>query len=469
MSIESKPIHTTLTGANSNILPVTASSAGYDLATGNIIYYNPPTDTWFNAVISGSVTNISSSGEVNATYVLATATGSLPNSKVLTAGPGIFVSASDGQMGVSASLLAGTNMVINLVGNAYAISSSAGAGEISASYILASSTSSLPFGKVLMGGPGIIISSSATVTGVTSSILAGPNIIINQVGNSYAITGGFGSPTFGTYPGTFFNETSSSVTISQSNYTKIFDLPFTVTSSTSKLLSLLTVTYFKNTSGNVYGRLLIDGSTITSSAGHVPYIYNTTTDVFADTIALNVVFTASAGVHTASLEMKVDSGNFQLRSSDANPEYARLTILEIPQVNTGNLPSPVLPSSKMNVGYYKLSSQTTPDDCGAGFYVPIEHLTTSGSFRTIVSTTTGSNFVVVALFNVTSQSYVHIGGPGITGLSSSNTTPTLISSSVNLLTAINFNSSSAAIYETQIYGVGTNPISVTYGSTLNFF
>jgi len=62
-----------------------------------------------------------------------------------------------------------------------------------------------------------------------------------------------------------------------------------------------------------------------------------------------------------------------------------------------------------------------------------------------LSTATGS----IQLYNVTSGSYVEIGGPGITHLSVSGTNPTIITS-VDLISASNFNSSSQAIYELQV-------------------
>lgn len=61
------------------------------------------------------------------------------------------------------------------------------------------------------------------------------------------------------------------------------------------------------------------------------------------------------------------------------------------------------------------------------------------------ATATGS----VRLYNVSSGSYVHIGGPGNQYLSVSGVNPTIVSS-VDLISASNFNSSSQAIYELQV-------------------
>jgi hypothetical protein len=72
-------------------------------------------------------------------------------------------------------------------------------------------------------------------------------------------------------------------------------------------------------------------------------------------------------------------------------------------------------------------------------------------------TATGS----LQLYNITSGSYVEIGGPGITHLSVSGTNPTIITS-VDLISASNFNSSSQAVYELQVSS--SNPSSfATFG------
>jgi hypothetical protein len=84
--------------------------------------------------------------------------------------------------------------------------------------------------------------------------------------------------------------------------------------------------------------------------------------------------------------------------------------------------------------------------------------------RNILSTTTGSVTASLMLFNISSGSYVHIGGPSITILSTSNTTPT-IKQSVNLLNATNFiTGSEANVYEVQIY-VSTGSQQAILGSS----
>lgn len=81
--------------------------------------------------ISGNL-SISGQGkgaDVSASYLVVGNTASLPNERALAAGPGIAITdyGANATLAISASLLAGTNITINQVGNSYAISSSGGA------------------------------------------------------------------------------------------------------------------------------------------------------------------------------------------------------------------------------------------------------------------------------------------------------------------------------------------------------
>lgn len=117
-----------------------------------------------------------------------------------------------------------------------------------------------------------------------------------------------------------------------------------------------------------------------------------------------------------------------------------------------------LPIATWTVGS---ASSVSPLIGGQAYFVPSEHNSTNVRVRAILSTTTTACMAFFRLYNITSGSYVHIGGPGITELSSSNTTPTLLSSS-NLTTATNFNMLTASIYEAQLYSA-TSSIDVSLG------
>ena len=71
-------------------------------------------------------------------------------------------------------------------------------------------------------------------------------------------------------------------------------------------------------------------------------------------------------------------------------------------------------------------------------------LTLRGVIANSNSLATGS----IQLFNITSGTYVHIGGPGVTHIYSTGTIPTIVNS-VNLYNAANFNNVAQSVYELQ--------------------
>ncbi len=104
------------------------------------------------------------------------------------------VKASAGFSGSLTKLYDGTNYLV--AGNsgitittqsngAIAISGSGGGSgaDLSASFVVAGSTASLPNAKVLTAGPGIIVSSSLTIIGVSVSLSSGPGTTINTQSN----------------------------------------------------------------------------------------------------------------------------------------------------------------------------------------------------------------------------------------------------------------------------------------------
>ena len=131
----------------------------------------------------------------------------------------------------------------------------------------------------------------------------------------------------------------------------------------------------------------------------------------------------------------------------------------------GNLSGAGLILQSQYVGGYSVSMLTTATSAGSTYFQPSQGDPNNWILKTIVSIDTGSNAVVVTSYNVTSGTYVHIGGPGITALSTSNTTPTILQS-VNLVNATNFNRNDGSIYELQYYGSGVGPTSVHYGSEI---
>lgn len=97
--------------------------------------------------------------------------------------------------------------------------------------------------------------------------------------------------------------------------------------------------------------------------------------------------------------------------------------------------------------YY--STNATSDTTAGQVIFPANQFTGSIVLYGVIANSSATATGSVRLYNVTSGSYVDIGGIGNQYLSVSGTTPTIVSS-VNLISASNFNSSSQAIYELQV-------------------
>jgi hypothetical protein len=97
--------------------------------------------------------------------------------------------------------------------------------------------------------------------------------------------------------------------------------------------------------------------------------------------------------------------------------------------------------------YY--STNATADTTAGQVIFPANQFTGSIVLYGVIANSSATATGSVRLYNVTSGSYVDIGGVGNQYLSVSGTTPTIVSS-VDLISASNFNSSSQAIYELQV-------------------
>lgn len=128
---------------------------------------------------------------------------------------------------------------------------------------------------------------------------------------------------------------------------------------------------------------------------------------------------------------------------------------------------------RMPVGCYASTTNVSGSAqvCGENYWSPTEMGFVSGSssitLRTILSTNTGSNKATLQLWNVTSLVFVEIGGPGVTILTSSATTPSRVDS-VNLAAnVVGFSTSSAVVYEVQLYVSGTGTATLGMAELLN--
>lgn len=118
------------------------------------------------------------------------------------------------------------------------------------------------------------------------------------------------------------------------------------------------------------------------------------------------------------------------------------------------------------IGSYVSTTQTSSNPQVAGqTYLSLTEVPRNNVFlRSVLSTTTGSATGSLQLYNVTSGAFVHIGGAGITAISTSQITPTT-KESVNLINATNFSLNTGAIYEVRVY-ISTGSQSVIHGSSM---
>lgn len=118
------------------------------------------------------------------------------------------------------------------------------------------------------------------------------------------------------------------------------------------------------------------------------------------------------------------------------------------------------------IGSYAATSATASNAqvTGQALLSPHEVPMRSVVLRTILSTTDPAVTSSVQLWNITSGSFVHIGGAGITTLNTVSSTPVTLTS-VDLNSATNFSSTSAAIYEVRVY-IATGSAQTIHGSSM---
>jgi hypothetical protein len=227
--------------------------------------------------------------------------------------------------------------------------------------------------------------------------------------------------------------------------------------------------YFK--SGSVLPfQIYVDTGIAWTIANYDPNTPHTT--IYSDTGRISL--SAPGGVTSSNLLVP----SFQtLQAAQMSGSHQRLTNGTPAFVSGGNIQITTQSNGAvaisgsatyMTIGSYTSTTQTSsnPQSAGQAALDRTEFYNTQNIYmRNILSTTTGSVTASVMLYNVTSGSYVHIGGAGITILSTSNTTPT-IKQSVNLLGATNFiTGSSANIYEVQVF-VSTGSQQAILGSSM---
>jgi len=310
-------------------------------------------------------------------------------------------------------LISGPNISITTQSNgAVAISGTINSSivpDISATYLLVSATSSLPNERTIATGSGISFSDA----GAGGKFNIGANF---QAGLNISITTGSANQLLiGNLTGTIF-VVSDSVGYTTSSVS--FD------TGTRYPTSIGTDVFF-----------FVSGSTTKKA-------------VFGGDVIVSGTLTARGGL-SGSLTRLTD-GTSYLRAGPGITINSSSVNGAVTITGSGGT------YGRLFIGSYTTTVNTSsnPQVCGQNNWRPTEFSFVSGSssvfLQAILSALTGSATAFVRLYNVTSGAYVHIGGSGITELSTSQTTPTKLLS-VNLSGATNFNITTEKIYEVQIY------------------
>lgn len=102
---------------------------------------------------------------------------------------------------------------------------------------------------------------------------------------------------------------------------------------------------------------------------------------------------------------------------------------------------------RMEVVDYTSVNSTFSTSVGQVIF-PANEFSGSLTLRGVIANSNALATGSIQLFNLTSGTYVHIGGPGITHIYTTGTVPTIVTS-VNLYGATNFNTTSQSVYELQ--------------------
>lgn len=148
----------------------------------------------------------------------------------------------------------------------------------------------------------------------------------------------------------------------------------------------------------------------------------------------------------------------------SNSSYPSVAVFAGDVVVSGNLMS-TMTKTFVPIGSYTATTATSsnPQVAGQAYLARHEVPARSVILRTILSTTDAAVTASVQLWNITSGSFVEIGGTGVTTLTTTSTTPVALSSS-NLINATNF-SPVFGIYEVRVY-VATGSASAVHGSSM---
>jgi hypothetical protein len=192
-----------------------------------------------------------------------------------------------------------------------------------------------------------------------------------------------------------------------------------------------------------FGRIFLNQDGARESTGFPGYdiffyVSGTITTGSSDRLS---VFGGSVVVSGA---LRVGSSSTNYISESAGNMIFRDTTISgatLAKMNRTFLPAGSYINTSQLIGNPQVAGQTVVSQSEVG--------STEIVLRNVLSTTNATATATVKLYNVTSGTYVEIGGPGVTTLDTTSTTP-VQRQSVNLIGAVNFGTGSN-IYEVQVY------------------
>lgn len=325
--------------------------------------------------------------------------------------------------GTTPAFVGGPNITVNFIPNgAVAISGSSTGADSNANYLLTSATASLANSRLIASGVGIeLFDNGVDKLIISSRLTAGNNI-------------------------NFISGTNGTIVISS-----LSGSVFTVSATYAKTTSSISI----DTSGRYSSQIGSDVYFFVSGS-------EANTSVFQGRLNVSGTIKAHSGI-SGSIQRLLDGspafvpGNYTLITTQSNGAIAvssSLSFVGGPNITINDVSGTINISGSARIVYHTIASynttiMTSSVAIGQFAFVPSEVPTSSILLRAILNTVTASNFAYVKLYNITSGSYVGVGGSTNFVLSSSLTTPTKIES-VNLSTATNW-STGSSLYQLELY------------------
>lgn len=133
-----------------------------------------------------------------------------------------------------------------------------------------------------------------------------------------------------------------------------------------------------------------------------------------------------------------------------DPAYNRKAVFGGDLLVSGSLSSEITKTFVPLAAYASTNATSSNPAVVGQLYFNVSEVPNNNiKLRTVLSTTNAAATATLQLYNITSGSFVEIGGPGVLTLDTTSTTPGVFES-VNLMSAANFNLT-ASVYEVRVY------------------